>query len=196
MWPLQKQQWVLPCNCLVGANTIFALRQRDCSPCAELGLSTPNNMIKLDNHHGDLCRKKKKRYPGCLINSSRGGWHVLQPRCQPTPIPIYTNNVAQRRCQPKPTITYIYCKGDGGGGGGSSFHPPFPRWGGGFVVSCMTVVRYATDPRIPTMPGWSMSGLNLPGRHHVHQARSVVRCSAGRTKGKLQSCQELLVRRT
>ena len=41
----------------------------------------------------------------------------------------------------------------------------------------------AIDPRIPTMPGRSMSGFHRPGRHRVHQARGAVRCSASRMTG-------------
>ena len=35
------------------------------------------------------------------------------------------------------------------------------------------------------MLGRSISGFHQPGRHCLHQARSAVRCSASRTKGKL-----------
>ena len=41
------------------------------------------------------------------------------------------------------------------------------------------------DPRIPTIPGRSMSGIHRPGRHCLHQARSAVRCPANRMKGEL-----------
>ena len=50
----------------------------------------------------------------------------------------------------------------------------------GGLISCVGV-----DPRIRTMPGRSMSGFHRPGRHRVHQARSAVRCSAGRMNGEL-----------
>ena len=45
--------------------------------------------------------------------------------------------------------------------------------------------RINRDPRIPTMPGRSMSGSHQPGRYCLHQARSAVRCSASRMKLEL-----------
>ena len=36
------------------------------------------------------------------------------------------------------------------------------------------------------MPGRSTSGFHPPGRHCLHQARNVVRCSASCTKGEVQ----------
>ena len=83
-------------------------------------------------------------------------------------------------------------KVEGGGVGG----------GGGVLVSCMDKVlesctagggthdmhgrsRMTIDRRIPTRPGWSMSGFHRPGRHCLHQARSAVGCSAGCMKGEL-----------
>ena len=45
--------------------------------------------------------------------------------------------------------------------------------------------RMTIDPRIPTMPGRSMSGFHQLGRHYLHQARCDVRCSASRMKGEL-----------
>ena len=73
----------------------------DHSPCAELGFSTPHNMIELDDHHGDR-QKNKNRKAIPWLSSSRSDCHVLQRRCQPRPTPIY-------------------CKGGRGGGvdGGS-----------------------------------------------------------------------------
>ena len=41
------------------------------------------------------------------------------------------------------------------------------------------------DPRILTAPGRSTSGFRRPGKHRVHQARSVVKCSASRMTGEL-----------
>ena len=43
-------------------------------------------------------------------------------------------------------------------------------------------------PRIHTMPGRNASGFHGPGRHHVHQARNAVRCSADHIKGELSTC--------
>ena len=45
--------------------------------------------------------------------------------------------------------------------------------------------RMTIDPRIPTMPGRGTSGFHQLGRHRLHQARSVVRCSASGMKGDL-----------
>ena len=45
--------------------------------------------------------------------------------------------------------------------------------------------RMAIDPRIPTMPGRSMSSFHQSGRHFFHEARIAVRCSASRMKGEL-----------
>ena len=45
--------------------------------------------------------------------------------------------------------------------------------------------RMTIDPRIPTMPGRSTSGFHQPDRHCLHQARSAVKCSASRMRGKL-----------
>ena len=47
--------------------------------------------------------------------------------------------------------------------------------------------RMKMDPRIPTMPGRSMSGFHQPGRRCSQQTRSTVRCSASRMKGELHS---------
>ena len=45
--------------------------------------------------------------------------------------------------------------------------------------------RMTIDPRIPTMPGRSMSDFHRPGRQCLHQARSAVRCPASRMTGEL-----------
>ena len=65
-------------------------------------------------------------------------------------------------------------------------------WGGGRVgvgactqFLCMAVVVLTIDPRIPTLPGRSMSGFHRAGRHCLHQARSAVWCSASGMKGEL-----------
>ena len=54
------------------------------------------------------------------------------------------------------------------------------------------------DPRIPTMPRRSTSGIHRPGRHCLHQAPSAARCSASRMKGELHPIytKNRLVRRT
>ena len=52
--------------------------------------------------------------------------------------------------------------------------------------------RMTIDPRIPTMPGRSMSGFHQPGRHCLHHARSAVRCSASRMKGELHPTKNRL----
>ena len=56
-------------------------------------------------------------------------------------------------------------------------------------VCVLIVMRYGSrmtiDPRVPTRPGRSTSGFHRPGRRSLHQARSVVRCSASRMTGEL-----------
>ena len=52
--------------------------------------------------------------------------------------------------------------------------------------------RITIDPRIPTLPGRSLSGLHRPGRHCLHQARSAVRCTASRMKGELHPAKSRL----
>ena len=56
---------------------------------------------------------------------------------------------------------------------------------GGCAHAMHSVSLKTIDPRILTMPGRSTSGFCRPGRHHVHQARSAVRCSASRMEGEL-----------
>ena len=60
--------------------------------------------------------------------------------------------------------------GEGGRRGDGSTHIVHRR-------SRMTIAL-----RIPTMPGRSPSRFHRPGRHCLHQARRVVRCSASRMK--------------
>ena len=43
--------------------------------------------------------------------------------------------------------------------------------------------RMTMDPRTPTMPGRSTSGVHRPGRQ-LHKAQSAVRCSTSRMKGE------------
>ena len=60
-----------------------------------------------------------------------------------------------------------------------------PARAGGWVLIIMHGRGGMTiDPRIPTIPGRSASGFHPPGRHHLHQARSAVRCWASRMKGE------------
>ena len=54
--------------------------------------------------------------------------------------------------------------------------------------------RMIIDPRIPTMPGRSTSGVQ-PGRHCLHQARSALRYSVSCMKCGTASFQEPLMRR-
>ena len=74
-----------------------------------------------------------------------------------------------------------------GGGAGGVGREGFIRGGGGgggyLVRACGS--RMGIDPRKPTMPGRSTSGLHQRGRYCLHQARSAVRCSASRMKGEL-----------
>ena len=50
--------------------------------------------------------------------------------------------------------------------------------------------RITIDPHTPIMPERSTLGFHQPRRHCLHQARSVVRCSARRMKGELASFQK------
>ena len=108
VWPLKRQQWVLLCNCLVGALPYshyvmrsFLCRDRFLHPAQY-----------------DLTRQpswwppKKKRYHGCLAYAVIGMFYsVVAHQRQPQ----YTYNVLQRRCQPRPTIKYlVYFNGGGG----------------------------------------------------------------------------------
>ena len=108
VWPLQIQQWVLLCNCLVGVLQYSHYTMRYNSPCAELGFSTPH-MIEIDNHHYGR-HEKKTTVP--WFSSSRTDWHILQRSCQPTPTPIhilyFTASV------PTEANCYICIKGAGG----------------------------------------------------------------------------------
>ena len=64
------------------------------------------------------------------------------------------------------------------------------RRGAGRGGGCTRVMHSrslkTSDPSIPIMPGRSTSGFHRRGRHHVHQARSAVRCSGSHVKGELQ----------
>ena len=57
--------------------------------------------------------------------------------------------------------------------------------GGGVLDIMLGRSRMVIDPRISTMPGRSTSSLHRPGRLCLHLARSAVRRSASRMKGKL-----------
>ena len=104
MCPLQRQQWVLLCNCLVGAlpYSHYVIRS---FPCAESGFSTPHNMIYLGNYNGDRQTKKKKRQPGFLAHAVIG---------------MFCSVVANQR---QPQYTYqVYLKRGGTGGGASKYY--------------------------------------------------------------------------
>ena len=91
-----------------------------------------------------------------------------------------------------PSVAHVDNRSCGGGGGGGD--APITGGGGGVggahfthSRSCMTI-----DPRIPTVPGRSMSGFHRAGRHRVHQARSAVRCLASRMQGELHRAKNYL----
>ena len=64
--------------------------------------------------------------------------------------------------------------------------------GGGGVLDIMHGrSRMAMDPRIPTMSGQSASGFHRSGIRRLHKARSAVRSSASRMKGKLHSSENI-----
>ena len=73
-----------------------------------------------------------------------------------------------------------------------SAHLSMQQGGGSCSVFMHGRSRMVIDPRIPTMPGRSMSGFPRPGRHCLHQARSAVRCSASRMKGELHPTKSRL----
>ena len=105
--------YYLLCNCLVGALSYSPYVMRSFLLCG-VGLSTPHNIIDLDNHHSNR-QKGKKRYPGCLARVVIGMFYsVVASQLQP----IYKYNILQRRCQTRPTTIYILRGGIGGGGGG------------------------------------------------------------------------------
>ena len=56
--------------------------------------------------------------------------------------------------------------------------------------------RITRNPRIPTMPGRRHVGFSPTGTHCSSQARSAVRCWAGRLAGCAASYKESLLRRT
>ena len=125
MWPLQRQQWVLPCNCLVGALP-YSHYVMGHSPCAELGFSTPHNMIYSITIV--VTAHKKKRYPACLVHAVIGMFYsIVASQRQPQ----YTHNVLQRRCQPRPTTMYMFLRGEG------QYTPPIPAFQGVMGSSCI-----------------------------------------------------------
>ena len=81
----------------------------------------------------------------------------------------------------RPTTKYLI---EGGRRGGKNVGRR-----GGVGGGCTQFVngrsRMTVDPRIPTVPGRSTSGLYQPVRYCLHQAGSAVRCSASRMKGEL-----------
>ena len=81
----------------------------DHSAYAELGFSTPHNMILLDNHHGDR-QKIKKRYPGCLAHAAIGMLYsavAIQRQLQHIYIYIIFYSVGANRGQ----LLHIHFKG-------------------------------------------------------------------------------------
>ena len=116
MWPLQRQQWVLLCNCLVGALPYSHYVMRSFPLCGVRVLH-PAQYDLLDNVHGD---RQKKNVP--WFSSSRSDWHVLQRRCQPAnpPTPIYIQCFTVSVPTEANYDMHIYFpswRGRGGGGG-------------------------------------------------------------------------------
>ena len=60
---------------------------------------------------------------------------------------------------------------------------------GGVLVFMHSRSLKTIDPRIPTVPRRSTSGLHRPGKRRLHQARGAVRCSASRIEGELRSTE-------
>ena len=78
VWPLQRQQWVLLCNCLVGALQSSPCVKRS-FPLCRVRFHPAQYMITIM-----VTAKKKKTLP--WLSSSCSDWHVIQHRCQPTSI--------------------------------------------------------------------------------------------------------------
>ena len=61
-WPPQRQQWVLLCNCLVGAVPYSHYVMRSFH-LRRVRVLHPAQYDLLDNHHGDRQKRKKKTVP-------------------------------------------------------------------------------------------------------------------------------------
>ena len=123
VWPLQRQQWTLLCNCLLGALP-FSHYAMQSFPLCGVRVLHPAQYDLLDNHQGDRQKQKqkqqKKRHAGCLSHAVIGMFYsVVANQRQPQ----YTYNVLQHRRQPRPTINInmIY-RGGGASGGWEGFH--------------------------------------------------------------------------
>ena len=80
--PLQRQQWVLPCNCLLDASPYSHYVMPSFPLCGVMVLHPARNSITIM-----VTAKKKRKQMVPWLSSSRSDWHVLQRRRQSTPIP-------------------------------------------------------------------------------------------------------------
>ena len=104
MWPLQRQQWALLCNRLVGALPYSHYVMRSFLLCGVRVF--PAQYDILGNHHGDRKNKnknKKKRYSVCLAHAVTGMFYIVVAYQRQ---PQYTYNGSQRRSQPRLTIRF------------------------------------------------------------------------------------------
>ena len=107
VWPLQRQQWVLLSNCLVGALPYSLSVMRTFPLCgvrvihpAQYNLTRqplwwPPNKIKIN----------------VTLVSPRSDWVGVYGVMSNQRQPQYTYNGLQRRCQPRPPIIYRVCGG-------------------------------------------------------------------------------------
>ena len=75
VWPLQRQQWVLIFNCLVGTLPYTHYVMRLYPLCGVRRVLHAAQYNLLDNHHGD--GNKKKRYPRCLAHAVIGMFYSV-----------------------------------------------------------------------------------------------------------------------
>ena len=112
VWPLRRQQWVLLCNCLVGALPYSHYAERS-FPLSGVRVLHLAQYDLLDNHHGDpLKTRKERRYAGCLAHAVIGMFYsVVANQRQPQYIHIMFYSVGANRGQ----LISAYFKGEGGG---------------------------------------------------------------------------------
>ena len=80
VWPFQRQQWVLLCNCLVGAlpYSHYVIRSL---PLCGVRVLHPAPCDLLYSYPGD---RQKQTKTATWLPSSRCDWHVLQRPCHVT----------------------------------------------------------------------------------------------------------------
>ena len=140
VWPLQRQQSALLCNCLVGALRYSHYVMRSFSLCgvrflhsAQYGL-LDNIIVTAD--------EKKKRCPGCLAHAVIGMFYsVVANQRQPQYIMFYS--VGANRGQ----LLHVYFCG-GGVWGGWGWGRRLRRDGHG-AITCVTFFSYCSSTVVP-----------------------------------------------